>query len=207
LGKSRVLFLRHAETSEPDRFHGAESDVGLGERGRAQADAVARFLASFQPDALYCSGMRRAIETAEPIARACGLVLQVVLPLHERRLGPLSGQPRDALRAIDHLTRDRWMAGDLDFTQLGAESYNDVRRRAIPEFLALVERHPDQTIVVVAHGVVIRVVLTTLLDDLGPEDFDRIAIEHTAVNILRWEGSRWRADALSRAPDGSASSV
>ncbi|MBV8382979.1 MAG: histidine phosphatase family protein, partial [Planctomycetaceae bacterium] len=62
--ETRVLLLRHAETSAPDRFHGAESDVGLGERGRRQAEAVAEILAAEGPDALYSSAMRRALETA-----------------------------------------------------------------------------------------------------------------------------------------------
>ncbi len=39
---TRVLLLRHAETAAPDRFHGAESDIGLGARGFLQAEAVAR---------------------------------------------------------------------------------------------------------------------------------------------------------------------
>src|SRR5215218_4116843 len=93
--ETRVLLLRHAETSAPDRFHGAESDIGLGPAGQLQAEAAAQALRSFRPEALYCSAMRRARETAEPIARACGLVPQVVAALHERRMGPLSGRPRE----------------------------------------------------------------------------------------------------------------
>src|SRR5437016_3429128 len=38
---TRVLLLRHAETADPTIFHGAESDVGLSERGRRQADELA----------------------------------------------------------------------------------------------------------------------------------------------------------------------
>src|SRR5215218_2798151 len=76
--ETRVLLLRHAETSAPDRFHGAESDIGLGPTGQLQAEAAAQALRALRPDALYCSAMRRARETAEPIARACGLVPQVV---------------------------------------------------------------------------------------------------------------------------------
>ena len=43
--ETRVLLLRHAETATPDRFHGAESDVGLGARGLRQAALVAQHLA------------------------------------------------------------------------------------------------------------------------------------------------------------------
>src|SRR3954452_10419445 len=94
LRETRVLLLRHAETAAPDRFHGAESDIGLGERGREQAEEVARTLAGLRPDALYCSAMRRAVETAGRIGRACGLVPQRIASLHERRMGPLSGRSK-----------------------------------------------------------------------------------------------------------------
>src|SRR4051794_5459463 len=88
---TRVLLLRHAESSDPSVFHGAESDVGLSERGRRQADAVAGYLAARRPDAVVSSAMRRALDTAGPIARACGLGLLVEPALHERRVGALSG--------------------------------------------------------------------------------------------------------------------
>jgi 2,3-bisphosphoglycerate-dependent phosphoglycerate mutase len=197
LRETRVLLLRHAETAAPERFHGAESDIGLGERGREQAEAVALALAGLRPDALYCSAMRRAVETAGPIGRACGLVPRLVESLHERRMGPLSGRSKlEGMDAYDE-AKTRWMAGDLDFTHAGGESYADIRRRAVPAFEALAARHPGRTIIVVAHGVVIRVVLTTLLDGYGPEHFDTIGIPNAAPNDLRRAGTRWRAEALA----------
>jgi probable phosphoglycerate mutase len=197
LRETRVLLLRHAETAAPDRFHGAESDIGLGERGREQAEEVARTLAGLRPDALYCSAMRRAIDTATPIGRACGLVPQLVESLHERRMGPLSGLSKQEGMADYDEAKARWMAGDLEFTHAGGESYADIRRRAVPAFEALAARHPGRTIVVVAHGVVIRVVLTAVLDGYGPGHFDALGIANVALNDLRHDGMRWRAEALA----------
>jgi 2,3-bisphosphoglycerate-dependent phosphoglycerate mutase len=199
--ETRVLLLRHAETSAPDRFHGAESDVGLGERGRRQAEAVAEILAAEGPDALYSSAMRRALETAEPIGRAAGLVPQVVETLHERVMGPLSGRRREEGLDTYVEAKRRWMAGDLDFTHEGGESFASIRRRVVPALRALARRHPGQTIVVIAHGVVIRVALTSLIEGYGPEDFDRIGIANTGVNDLRTDGERWRAVTLNQAPE------
>ncbi|MBV8075976.1 MAG: histidine phosphatase family protein [Planctomycetaceae bacterium] len=199
--ETRVLLLRHAETSAPDRFHGAESDVGLGERGRRQAEAVAEILAAEGPDALYSSAMRRALETAAPIGRAAGLVPRVVEALHERAMGPLSGLRREEGLDTYVEAKRRWMAGDLDFTHEGGESFASIRRRVVPALRALARRHPGQTIVVIAHGVVIRVALTSLLEGYGPEDFDRIGIANTGVNDLRTDGERWRAVALNQAPE------
>jgi len=197
---TRVLLLRHAETAQPDRFHGAESDVPLGGRGHRQAAEVARWLAAQGPVALYCSGMRRAIETAAPIGAASGLEPVVVPELHERFMGPLSGMGRAEGWSIYESTRLRWMAGDLDSTHEGGESYRSIRARVVPAFLALAERHRGQTVVVVAHGVVNRVLLTSLLSGSGPHDFERFGIDFVAVNDLRWDGGSWTAALLNGRP-------
>jgi broad specificity phosphatase PhoE len=199
--ETRVLLLRHAETSDPDRFHGAESDVGLGENGRIQALAVAKQLAELEPAAVYSSGMRRARETAEAIAVAAAKPLQIIGLLHERIMGPLSGAPRLEGWPTYQEAKARWMSGEITFTHQGGESYRAIRERVVPIFQQLAERHRGETIVVVAHGVVIRVLLTSLVEGLEPKHFDAIPIEFVGVNDLRWDGVRWRAINLRLASD------
>jgi 2,3-bisphosphoglycerate-dependent phosphoglycerate mutase len=198
LQETRVLLLRHAETSEPNVFHGAESDIGLSAWGEKQAVLLADHLSSRKPDALYCSAMRRAIATAEPIGRACALTPTIVPSLHERRIGPLSGLSRDNGWSIYAESRKRWMAGDLDSTHEGGESFAEIGRRVLPFFQELPGRHPGKTIVVVAHGVVIRVVILSLIDGLEVGDFDRVAIDFASINDLGCDGREWRAYALNQ---------
>lgn len=201
VNESRVLLLRHAETSAPDRFHGAESDVGLGARGLRQARAVAQALAARGPSAVYCSGMLRARQTAGPIARACGLTPRVVPELHERRMGRLSGLTRgEGLEAYAEAKR-RWMAGEIDYTHAEGESYAEIRRRVVPVFRELVGPGLGRTVVVVAHGVVIRVLVTSLVRGYSHADFDRIPIDNVALNDLRWDGETWSALALNQRID------
>ena len=114
--------------------------------------------------------------------------------LHERKIGPLSGLSRETGWEIYAESKRRWMSGDLEFTHPGGESFADIRRRVLPVFEVLLARHPAKTIIVVAHGVVIRVVLLSLLEGLEPADFDRIAIDFASINDLRWDGRRWKAD-------------
>jgi broad specificity phosphatase PhoE len=197
LNPCRILLLRHAETSAPDRFHGAESDVGLGDRGRRQVEAVAAALAAESPHAVISSAMRRALDTAAPIARACGLAVRVEPRLHERKMGPLSGLSRDEGLAFYAEAKRRWRAGELDYTHPGGESFAAIRDRAVPVFRSLALEHLGQTVVVIAHGVVIRVLLTTLLADVTPADFDCFAIDNTGVNDLRFRDGRWEAVALN----------
>jgi probable phosphoglycerate mutase len=189
---ARILLLRHAETAAPALFHGAESDVPLGDRGREQARAVAAQLAARRPAAVYSSALARAVQTAGPIAEAAGAPHRVVPELHERRMGPLSGVPREEGWAAYEAARARWAEGDLDATHEGGESFAQIRDRVLPPFRRIAAAHPGETVVVVAHGVVIRVLLISLLDELTPADFAAIPIDFCAVHELHGQGDAWR---------------
>ena len=195
---TRILLARHAETAAPDRFHGAESDIGLSARGFEQAEQLGRWLSEASPTALYSSALRRAVDTAAPIGRACGLESTVIAALHERRIGTLSGVAREEGWATYAEVKSRWIAGELDVSHPGGESFADIRRRVCPVFEELARRHRGETILVVAHGVVIRVALTSLLSDFTPADFDRIAIDFASVNDLWFDGTSWTARALNQ---------
>ena len=181
---TRLLLARHAETSAPDRFHGAESDIGLSEWGARQAELLGQSLRTPARPPLYSSAMRRAVDTAAAVGRACALEPIAIAGLHERKIGPLSGLSREEGWATYAASKERWIAGDLEHTHPGGESYADIRRRVVPIFERLAARHPGETIIVVAHGVVIRVVLTTLVPGFATADFDRIAIDFASVNEL-----------------------
>jgi broad specificity phosphatase PhoE len=189
---ARILLLRHAETAAPTLFHGAESDVALGDRGHEQARALAARLAARRPAAVYSSALTRAVQTAQPVAAAAGAPHRVVPALHERRMGPLSGVPREQGWAAYEAARSRWAAGDLDATHEGGESFAQIRDRILPAFRAIAGAHPGETVVVVAHGVVIRVLLISLLDTLTPADFAALPIDFCAVNELHFDGASWR---------------
>jgi 2,3-bisphosphoglycerate-dependent phosphoglycerate mutase len=194
----RLFLARHAETSAPDRFHGAESDIGLSEWGARQADLLGESLKDMRATALYSSAMRRATDTAATIGRICGLEPVAIAGLHERKIGDLSGRSREEGWATYAASKERWKSGDLEYTHQGGESYADIRRRVVPIFEELVTRHRGESIIVVAHGVVIRMVLTSLVSGFQPADFDRIAIDFASVNELLFDGSSWRAGQLNQ---------
>ena len=194
---TRVMLARHAETAAPNRFHGAESDIGLSELGARQAERLAEYLSNFGASAVYSSAMRRAVDTARPIAAACKLVPTAIPELHERRIGLLSGLSREDGWAVYAASKTRWIDGDLDHTHEGGESFNDVRKRVVPVLQKLASRHAGETIVVVVHGVVIRVALTSLLEGSHSSEFDRFAIDFASVNDLRFDGTIWTSHGLN----------
>jgi probable phosphoglycerate mutase len=195
---TQLLLTRHAETSAPDRFHGAESDIGLSTWGHRQAAILGQSLASRCASALYSSAMKRAVDTAAAIGLACGLEPAAIGGLHERKIGALSGLSREDGWATYAATKERWIAGDLTHTHDGGESFLDIERRVVPIVNELVARHRGETLIVVAHGVVIRVLITALACGFEPSDFDRIAIDFASVNNLIFDGSTWTRGALNQ---------
>jgi broad specificity phosphatase PhoE len=195
---TRFLLLRHAETAAPQVFHGAESDIGLSERGARQVQVLAPILAAEKPSAIICSGMRRAIATATPIAEACGLPLQIEPHLHERRVGPLSGQPFDDSRWPE--TMNRWIAGDTAFTVDGAESFEDIRQRVVPIWQRLTAEHAGRTAVIVAHGTVNKVLLLSIDAGLTHSDWNRFKSLNLGVHELLHVDGRWHILRLADVP-------
>jgi broad specificity phosphatase PhoE len=95
LFRKRFYFLRHGETETNAQGLVAGSlDTDLTPRGREQALAAARVFAQRPITGIYCSPLRRARETAEPIAGALHLPLVVIAEIAERNWGTLEGQPR-----------------------------------------------------------------------------------------------------------------
>lgn len=197
---TRVFLLRHAETANPHVFHGAESDVALGERGRLQAKAIAEVLAAHRPQLVVSSAMRRAIETAWPIVQLAQTSLRIEPALHERRVGVLSGMPFHAHDELWPRTVGRWMSGETTFAPEGAESFDDIRLRAMEVWERLTREHAGKTIVIVAHGIVCRVLLLSILPELSIADWQRITTPNVGISELRLEGDLWRAMSISSVP-------
>jgi probable phosphoglycerate mutase len=196
--ETRVLLVRHAETAAPQLFHGAESDIELGERGRRQVKAIVPLLAAERPALVVSSAMRRAQETAGPIAAACGLTLQVEPDLHERRLGPLSLTPTARSHVWTETVR-RWMSGEKGYASPGAESFLDVQQRILPIWRRLAEQCAGETCVVVAHGGVNKVLLLSL--DVGLTDWHAFHTPNLGINELVLQDGRWRLLRLAEVPE------
>src|SRR3990172_9036971 len=89
----RLLLARHGETAwnENGRFQGARVTVGLSERGRRQAAALASAIAPLRPVAIYSSPLPRALETARAIGQPLGLKPSPVDALREMEIGQMEG--------------------------------------------------------------------------------------------------------------------
>ncbi|HZP29700.1 MAG TPA: histidine phosphatase family protein [Acidimicrobiia bacterium] len=145
---SVLVFARHGETdANANGLLLGRLDPPLNERGRAQAEALARaFGAGARPAVVATSPLARTRATAEAIAAACGVEVEVDERLVEVDYGVWDGHPFGALPV--ELVR-KWRS-DPAFTPEGGESLADVRARMARCASDLLERAAEAGAPVVA---------------------------------------------------------
>ncbi|MFM7316942.1 MAG: histidine phosphatase family protein [bacterium] len=198
---TRIFLLRHAQTADVSRFHGSESDIGLSEWGHEQSRRLADSFADLQVDAIYSSAMRRAIDTARPIAQRINCKLNQIKDLHERSMGDLAGACREKFRHVYTSAMDEWSGGNLDYTHPSGESFSQMQARGVPALKRIAESHLGKNVIVVSHGMLIRVLLASLVKGMSVADLHSIKIDNVAVNELVWDGERFNAIKLYQLPD------
>jgi probable phosphoglycerate mutase len=156
-----LLWVRHAEPQRIAPGTGVPADPPLTARGRDQAERLAAWLAVEPIDVVLSSPQRRAIETADPIARAHGLDVQVVAGLVEYDVQSDSYIPMEELRATDDPKLAAMYEGRWE--EFGGESTEAFRARVAATLDEVVAAHPGRRVVAVCHGGVINVALAVVL--------------------------------------------
>ncbi len=181
-----VLYVRHGRTPTTGaRLPGRAPGLHLSDEGRAQAEAVAGWMAGPDgPDriaAVYASPMERTRETAAPIARALGLRVRTAHGLNECDFGKWTGRRlRDLMKLRAWATVQRQPSA---FRFPGGESFAEVQARITGQVADLVARHPGGTIVCVSHADPIKAALAQSLGT--PLDlFQRIVVSPCSVSAV-----------------------
>jgi probable phosphoglycerate mutase len=184
---TRILAIRHGETAwNVDTRIQGHLDIPLNERGRWQAQRLARALAARDPiHAIYSSDLERAHHTAQAIAAATGAPLATHTGLRERCFGTFEGKTYAEIEQHWPEESERWRKREPDWAPRGGESLLLMRERISATLQELVARHPGEQIVLVAHGGVMDQLyrLATGQDLQAPRTWQ---LSNTAVNRLLW---------------------
>jgi probable phosphoglycerate mutase len=184
--------IRHGESTynASGRIQG-QSDVPLSELGRRQSEAVAAALGPLPIEALYSSPLRRAMETAQPVAEALGLPIQTDPRLMEIHAGVFEDQLRNELDRLFPEALARWRSGDPDFAIPGGESRRKLMERGREAFEAILQAGRRQ-VAVVSHGGLIAAAIKSLLEiPAGRHPFNfyngsisQLAVDGAKVKLL-----------------------
>lgn len=161
----RLVAVRHGRTAwnATGRAQG-HADVELDKIGHAQAAAVAPYLASLEPAALWTSDLARASQTCGYVEESTGLTATQDSGLREFDVGARQGLTMPEFAERFPAEHAAWSRGDNALHVAGAESRDEVLGRMLPVLsgcLAAVE--PGETVVVVTHGACLKVGVAGLL--------------------------------------------
>jgi broad specificity phosphatase PhoE len=158
-----LYFVRHGRTewNAAGRMQG-QLDSSLDELGRRQAEVHGRLLADVGIEAIYASPLARARETVEIVRRFVDLSPRFDDRIMEWNCGEWSGQ----LRAeVAERWPEEWAALAADpyrYRGPGCENYPDMTARVAP-FVEAVVADPAQSIAVISHGMIGRVMVGLLM--------------------------------------------
>ncbi|MFO0627060.1 MAG: histidine phosphatase family protein [Polyangiales bacterium] len=182
----QLVLVRHGESEgNRDGAFAGHSASPLTARGRAQAERVAEVLATPPPDVIYASDLRRAVDTAAPLAARLNLPVITREALRERDMGAWVGRTFKDIEAQHPDDWRRLVDRDPDHRPPGGESHRACGARvgaALDEILAA---HPTGRVVVFSHGVAMHHMLRHLLRIDDPRTLfhvDNCAVQRLTVS-------------------------
>ena len=185
-----ILLTRHGQTewNREERFRG-QIDVPLNALGERQAAALAERLAAFPVTAIYTGPLQRARRTAEICAARLGLTAQTLAGLLDVNYGEWQGHsPAKVMERNPELYR-RYLEAPHEVQFPGGESLEILQRRATNALEHVIARHPGETVVLVAHMGVNKVLLCSVLG-LGLDHFWLLRQDTCCLNIFRCRDDR-----------------
>lgn len=182
-----MYLIRHGATHQNEQrpivLQGNGIDGPLSALGEQQANEVADALRKKSINAVYASPMARAQQTAMRVAEQHRLPVQTIPEIHEVNVGDWEGQTWTQIMENEPDHYDRFMQ-DPTCAYRGGESFQDVLERVKGQFDSLLQRHQGQAFAVVAHNVVNRVYLASILH--GNLDRSRQVLQaNCCVNVIR----------------------
>jgi len=180
----QILFVRHGETdwNVKQRFQG-QSDVPLNAKGRAQAKAVAKRLAAEEIDIIYASDLSRAWDTAAAIGENHSVDIHREPNLREGDFGEWEGATYDEIQARDPEAVNAWHEVISTFAPPGGETLDQLAARVEKVYQNIAANHSDQTVLLVAHGGSLQMLIAHLLG-LPPKAFWQFNLDHCSLSKI-----------------------
>jgi probable phosphomutase (TIGR03848 family) len=179
-----ILLIRHGENDyvKERRLPGRKPGIHLNKKGRAQASKVAKKLSRAPIKAVYSSPLERAMETAQPIAKALGLEVIIRQGLIETDVGKWQGKKVKKLSQ-----RKSWRKVQINpsrFRFPGGERIEESQHRFVKAIESLCAEHnPEDMFVCVSHADPIKLAVAFYLG-MPLDMFQRLIVSPASITAL-----------------------
>jgi broad specificity phosphatase PhoE len=182
----KLIMVRHGESEgNAIRRFTTSGEAKITDLGRRQAqEAAVRIKLKFKPTLVIASTFARARETGRIIADHLGIPIEYEAEFREMSLGDLAGQPYESIAndpTFDPKRSWTWRAPN-------GESHEDVRTRVAPVLDRVAKKYPNDEIVIVSHGGVMRSVWAHVTGKWE----DAHVPPNCGIFVIEHEGGRYR---------------
>ena len=181
---AKLLLARHGETewSKERRYQG-HTDLCLSAAGLKQAERLRNHLVSWRIDAIYSSDLKRASTTASIIATGHSREVALRKELREIDFGQFEGLRFEEISWHYPEAVREWLTHNPEVRALKGESMNELAAR-VSCIIPRLERHaPGETVLIVAHGGSLQVLLCLLLG-IGLEHRWQIRLDNASLTVV-----------------------
>jgi broad specificity phosphatase PhoE len=195
-----ILLIRHASNDYLGRaLAGRLPAVHLNEQGLREAQALAQWLSPWPIQAVYCSPLERARETAQPLAEVFGIPVRVEEALIEYGFGDWTGM---SMEELERLTDWRNLKNSRSCIRPpGGEHIIETQCRLIKIFEVIQKGYPEGVVAVVTHADHIRTALAFYLG-FSVDLMSRIEVSPASVTVLQLDSSTPRVLTVNQTSQG-----
>lgn len=185
-----IYLVRHAENvaNLTKEFSCRKIDYPLTEKGRLQAQQTAEYFAGKNIQAIFCSPLKRARETAEIIAHRLGLEAKLLEQLREINVGRLEDMPptAEAWDIHNQIVAD-WILGKHETGFPGGENYLLLRRRFYDALRLAVAGRDGENVILVGHGGMFSFTIHDLCPAMNPEVLYTVENHNCSISVVNLE--------------------
>lgn len=197
--RTTILLARHGECrGNIEGLFRGRMDFPLNERGLRQAEELAEAIRPLAPTVVYTSPLLRARATAEAIAAACGAPVVVDQGVNNIAFGTWEGRSKKEIAREQPELWRTWMENPEELVVPGAETVEDVGKRALQALEAMVAANRGGTFAVVTHRTVLNPLLARCIA-IAPPYFWKVHMDTASYSVLHHtEGRGFSLYALNR---------
>ncbi|MEK0320801.1 MAG: histidine phosphatase family protein [Nitrosopumilus sp.] len=194
----QIIFLRHGQAKNNTEriLAGRTEGVPLTDTGIKQSEYTAELLEHMNISAIYSSPIERAKHTAEIVGKHNSLDITIDDRLNELDMGKFTGMPYDEIFKSHGNVFMKFYNSDLEIAHNGVETFPDVKKRILGIVDYIIEKHPDQNILLVTHMDPIKAMLSTVVD-LSPTNLFELIIANASLNIFREKDRKFSLSGLN----------
>ena len=194
----QIIFLRHGQAKNNTEriLAGRTEGVPLTDTGIKQAEHTAQLLTDMNISAIYSSPIERAKHTAEIAGKHNSLDVTIDDRLIELDMGKFTGMPYDEIFKSHGNVFMKFYNGELEIAHNGVETFPDVKKRILGIVDHIIEKHPDENVLLVTHMDPIKAMLSTVID-LSPTNLFELIIANASLNIFREKERKFSISGLN----------